>query len=505
MQTRSKGIILSYLKVAVNMLSGLVLSSALLRLLGDTEYGIYQTIAAFANYLILLEFGVGTVMTRNISLCRGRMASEAEIQRQISTIWTLTCMLSLVVLAVSVGFFVMIPKLYAQSMTPAQIAHGQQIFVLIIGQLFCNFLMHSVNAVILSYENYSYGALQSITRTIARTVLLVVLLLWWKNGIVIAAVDLLLGIGCLLCSLFLCRKKLKVRLRFGQCDWGILASAAPLAVAVFLQGLVSQANNNVDKFLIGMMLSPESVALYSVALYIYSIFSSLMNVPASMYIPSITQKVGQGLKGRELAQELVPPGRLTALVGGMLLFGFAAVGRQFVCVLYGEKYLIAWPLGVLLMAPAYLDTVLAVLVNVLDAMNKRLARSLMLICTTVLNVVLTVVWLPKWGIGGATAATALCTMIGPVILMGIYYKVRIRIPILWLYARTFRGILLYLVVGCGAGLLVGRILGEGLVSLLAGGVCFVAVALGGFALFGADSEEKSLIRSFISKLRKKTK
>jgi hypothetical protein len=33
----------------------------------------------------------------------------------------------------------------------------------------------------------------------------------------------------------------------------------------------------------------------------------------------------------------------------------------------------------------------------------------------------------------------------------------------------------------------------------------VAVALGGFALFGADPEEKSLIRSFISKLRKKTK
>ena len=505
MHTRSKGIILSYLKVAVNMVSGLVLSSALLRLLGDTEYGIYQTIAAFANYLILLEFGVGTVMTRNISLCRGRQASQEEIQRHISTIWTLTCLLSLVVLAVSVGFYLMIPSLYAQSMTPEQIAHGQRIFVLIIGQLFCTFLMHTVNAVILAYENYSYGAIQSTTRTVARTVLLVLLLLWWKDAMLIAAVDLVLGVVCILCSLVYCRKKLKVRLRFGGWDPRILRSAAPLAMAVFLQGLVSQANNNVDKFLIGMLLSPESVALYSVALYIYSIFSSLMNVPASMYIPTITQKVGRGLQGRELTGELVQPSRLTALVGGMLLFGFAAVGRQFVSVLYGEKYLIAWPLAILLMVPSYLDTVLAVLVYVLDAMNKRLARSAVLIGTTVLNVVLTVLWLPRWGIAGATVATAICAVIGPVILMGIYYKVKIGIPVMWLYAQTFRGILVYLVLGCGAGLLVGRLLGDGLVSLLAGGVCFVAVALGGFVLFGADSGEKAVIHGFLSKFIKKKK
>jgi hypothetical protein len=76
---------------------------------------------------------------------------------------------------------------------------------------------------------------------------------------------------------------------------------------------------------------------------------------------------------------------------------------------------------------------------------------------------------------------------------------------MWLYAKTFRGILVYLVLGCGAGLLVGRLLGDGLVSLLAGGVCFVAVALGGFVLFGADSGEKAVIHGFLSKFIKKKK
>ena len=98
MHTRGKGIIISYVKVAANMACGVILSSALLRMLGDTEYGIYQTVAAFANYLVLLDFGVGTVMIRNISMCRGRQAGEDEVQRNISTTWTLTCLLSLLLL-----------------------------------------------------------------------------------------------------------------------------------------------------------------------------------------------------------------------------------------------------------------------------------------------------------------------------------------------------------------------------------------------------------------------
>lgn len=497
MHTRSKGIVLSYLKIAVNMVCGLVLSSALLRMLGDTEYGIYQTVAAFANYLVLLEFGVGTVMIRNISICRGRRAAEDEIQRHISTNWTLTCMLSLLVLAVSALFYYLIPRIYDQSMTPEQIRHGRHIFIFIAGYLLLNFLMHTVNAVIFSFEDYAYGSIQSISRTLARTVLLVALLAWCQNALVIALVDLLLGAVCLFGSWFYCRGKLKIKLRFGKCDPEILRASAPLALAVFLQGIVSQANSNVDKFLIGIMLSPESVSLYSVALYIYSVFSSLVNVPPSMYTPAITKKVGQGIKGQELAEQLVSPCRLTVLTGGLVLFGFAALGRQFVSILYGEAYLAAWPLAVILIVPAYLDTVLGVLVTVLDALNKRMVRSVVLICTTFLNIILTVICLGKWGIFGATIATAVCTLIGPVLIMNVYYKKVIRIPVLWLFRQIFRGILVYLVIGCAAALGVGKLIGNELISFVVGGVVFVAVSLGGYFFFGMTGEEKKAVNKFL--------
>ena len=281
----------------------------------------------------------------------------------------------------------------------------------------------------------------------------------------------------------------------------ILRTSVPLAMAVFLQGIVSQANNNVDKVLIGIMLSPESVSLYSVALYIYSVFSSLVNVASSMYIPAVTQKVGQGLKGHDLAEHLITPCRLTALTGGLVLFGFTAIGKQFVEILYGRDYLIAWPLAMILISPAYIDSVVGVLVNVLDAMNKRMARSVVLVLTTALNILLTVFCLERWGVFGATAATAVCTLIGPVLIMNLYYKKVIRIPVLWLFRQAFRGILVYLVLGCGIALGVGSLIGNVYVSFLVGGVTFVAVALGGYFLFGMNEEERKAVGKF---LRKKT-
>lgn len=499
MHTRSKGIIISYLKIAVNMVCGVVLSSVLLRMLGDTEYGIYQTVAAFANYLVLLEFGIGTVMIRNISMCRGRRASEDEIQRNISTTWTLTCLLSTVLLAVSALFYCMIPWIYSRSLSAEQIRHGQQIFVVIAGHLFMNFLMHTVNAVIFSFEDYTYGSLQSIVRILCRTLLLVVLLFWFRNAMVIALVDLALGACCLGASFGYCLRKLKVRLRFGKCDPAILRSSAPLALAVFMQGIVNQANNNVDKFLIGILMSPESVSLYSVALYVYSIFSSLVNVASSMYVPTVTQKVGQGLKEKELARHLTIPCRLTALTGGLVLFGFAAVGGQFVEILYGRDYLSAWPLALILMAPAYADTVIDVMVHVLNAMNKRMVRSVVLILTTAANIILTVLCLPKWGVFGAACATAVCTLVGPVLIMNVYYKKKLRIPVLWLFRQAFRGILVYMVLGCAVALGVGSLIGNVYASFLVSGVTFVGIALGGYLFFGMNQEEK---RKIMEKIRK---
>lgn len=480
MKNRRVGIVLSYANTGLSMITGLYLSSFLLRILGDTEYGIYQTVASFANYLVLLEFGTGTVITRNLSICRSKGAPQEEVERNVSTIWTITCVLATVILAVSVVFYLALDSVYRQSMTPAQIAYGKKILVLVTLCLVLSFIQQTFGGVILACEDYTFTAKMNIIKTVLRVVLLTGLLLQYQYSILIAAVDTVLAFCLGGYSYLYCRTRCKVRFGFRKFDRTIFRDSFPLSAAIFIQALVNQANSNVDKFVIGIKMNPESVALYSVALYIYTAFSQVSTVPISMYGPQTIKDVAAGVSGKALADSLAAPCRLVSFLGGGILFGFACVGRQFIEIVYGKNYLLCWPIALIIMFPMFLNMTTGVLVNVLDAQNRRMARSLALLFTTAANIVLTVLWIDRYGMVGAALATAVCTLAGQVLFMNAYYDRKMGIPILYMYKKAFHGILVFQIMGAVLALALGRIISNVYVSFVVCGIVYVVIACAGF-------------------------
>ena len=194
-KNRSVGLILSYANTFLNMVCGLFLSSFLLKQAGDANYGVYQTMSAFANYLVLLEFGTGTVLARNISACRARQESKLQIERNISTIWTITTVLSILILLVAIGFYFSIEYVYAKSMTAEQIELGKRVFIFMVIFLLSSFCLQTLNGIALAHEHYTYSSSVSIVKILTRTALLVGLMLHFKNVVVIAAVDAAVGVA----------------------------------------------------------------------------------------------------------------------------------------------------------------------------------------------------------------------------------------------------------------------------------------------------------------------
>lgn len=497
MKNRKIGIIMSYLNTGLNMVCGLFLSSFLLRMLGDTEYGIYQTIASFANYLILLEFGTGTVMTRNIAMCRGRNASREEIQRNVTTIWMLACILGALITLVAVVFYLNIGNIYAATLTAQQIVHAKGIFLYVLVHLLGSFFTQTLSGIVLAHEHYLYSSAIAILRTVLRTTLLVVLLFFRRSSMIIAQVDAGVTLLLLVISVIYLYKNFRILPKLGRMDGAILRVAAPLSVALFLQTIVNQANNNVDKFLIGIKLSPESVSLYSVGMYVFSIFSSLTTIPISMYAPTVAKQVQQDTPMKTLQETMVAPCRLTSIIGGLIYFGFIAMGKPFVELVYGESYTEAWIIAIVVMTPMYINMINGVLVNLLDALNKRMIRSVALIVTTVANILLTLVWLDWWGVIGAALATALCTLLGQVLFMNIYYSKKLGIGVMYLFRQALAGILPWFVIGCGVSYFVGALIDHSLLTLIVRFVIFCAIVGGGYLLKGIRPAEREALKKLL--------
>jgi O-antigen/teichoic acid export membrane protein len=241
-----------------------------------------------------------------------------------------------------------------------------------------------------------------------------------------------------------------------------------LCLALFIQSVVNQINSNVDKTLIGIFMNPETVTLYGIGLYVFNVFSSLTSVPITMFAPQIVREVDSNGIQAGLHEKNLQATKIITLIGGTVFFGFVSVGRPFVEIVYGGQYMDAWLIAVILMSSAFLNMMVGSLNNVLDALNKRMFRSLMILATTVLNLILTLVWLPRYGIIGAAVATMLCTVLGQVILMGIYYTAHLKIRLLDLYWQAFKSIIVYQIAAMAVAMVISTQFASALFSLLVG-------------------------------------
>ena len=65
---RKMGVLLTYVSEAIKILTTLVYTPLMLRLLGDNEYGLYQTVNSTVLYLGLLSLGFGSAYNMPVYL-----------------------------------------------------------------------------------------------------------------------------------------------------------------------------------------------------------------------------------------------------------------------------------------------------------------------------------------------------------------------------------------------------------------------------------------------------
>lgn len=500
MGNRKAGIVLSYANTILNMVVGLFLSAFLLRMLGDAEYGLYQTMSSFANYLVLLEFGTGTVMARNLSVCRSKENNEAEINKNVSTVWTETLILIAVIIGVSTAFYLSIDSVYSKSLTADQIQNGKVIFIFVTLYLIFSFCVQTLNGVVLAFERYTYNSVMAIARQIIRLILLVCLILKWKYALIIAVVDFLLGLAMFVIGYLYCKRRFHVKFHPKYFDKAIFKSSLPLSIAIFMQGLSNQANNNVGKFLLGIEFNPETVALYSVALYIIQIFAALGTVPIVMYTPQIAKSITNGVKGKALVDTIIEPCRLVAIICGTVLFGFISVGRPFISLVYGPEYLITWKIVIIVAIPTVIQLTNGVMENVLNAMNRTKPKTVLLLVTTLANIILTMLFMKEWGVIGVAIASGLSIFLFYVTLINTYYSRRLDMNMIYLYKNAYRGIVPFQAIGMIVSLVATHFISNSIVSFLLGGILYVVISFAGILLFGINETEKMIIKSMLSKL-----
>ena len=170
------GVILSYVTMIVQNIIAIVYTPIMLRLLGQSEYGLYQLVYSVVSYLGLLNFGFGSAYVRFFS--RFKVKNDKQGIAGLNSMFMVVFVIIGIIALLSGGILVgNIENIFGNSLTDAELSTARILMVLMVINLAVSFPSSVFDSYVTAHECYFFQRVISLLQTILNPFLTLPLLL----------------------------------------------------------------------------------------------------------------------------------------------------------------------------------------------------------------------------------------------------------------------------------------------------------------------------------------
>lgn len=497
--SRNRAIAIGYITVALQSISSIILTKIYLSHLGINTYGIYQMVFSIAQYILIFDFGIASTIMR----FRTVYLENDDIEGEESLLFhcaIILIFLSIMVIAFGSIFYINIDFIY-KSLNYQEVELAQQMLIFMVLQIVFALFEHYFQGIAMSSERYEIVKGVALIRVAAKLGLVYWLLTYGFGVMAVVFIDCALSFGSFIFMMAYSVINIKPRIKLHAFDKTLMNGIIFLMVALLLQSVATYVNNAADKTILGILLNSKAVAVYSIAMTVCSFFASIPNSMNALYVPKATQMVVKNATGEELTDLVIQPGRVQFIFCGAVIAGFLLYGKSFINLWVGKEAEMAWLIALILIIPLMFPLVQNVCLSILTAMNRRMFRSLVVVFTSIFNIIITIVLVNRIGILGAPIGTAISVILGNIIITNIYYIKIIRLNIFRLYKEIIKGILICIVISSGLSLLTLIIPVDGWLQLCVNCFVFILIYVISLWLYGLNKSEKEYLCLLFNKIK----
>ena len=496
-ESKKIGVILSYLTVICNMISNLLLVPFYLRTLGVDEYGFYQYVYSLAQYAMILDFGIVTIVTKYLSIYRvnGNCKDEENFLGHVKIIVALSIT---IIFAVSFICYFNINDLIIKK-KKKEIALAKVMLWIMVGRIAIAIIQHYYDGILLAYEKYAVVKGINVVRIIIKILFIFLFVLASNSVLGIVVGDISASIMCLMWSIGVAKRKIKYKAKIHTFDKMLFKDAMILALALMIQSIVTYANMALDKYIVGSYINNTAVTIYSMALLIYEVFTEMSIAVNSVFLPQVSRTIALGGTGEDITDIVIRVGRLQCVLCMGMLCGFALFGKQFLVLWAHSDVGEAWNMSMILMIGSLIHLCETTCLSVLAIKNKRMFRSLILLAIAVCNVILSIILLQIIGIVGVAIGTMISVFVGDVVVMNIYYKTKMDINVGKIFKCVFPRISLAALVTTILLLPLRLFVEKSIISFFFGIIAFCLIYAFLLYRFALNNQEKQIIESVKAK------
>ena len=431
------GAILSYLLIVANSLQGLFMAPYILSQVGDGNYGVYKTIAAFSATIMVMDLGIGTTVMRYTAKFRAEKKTE-EISNFAAMGLIEATIMAVFAGILSVAIYFYLPTFYSESFTADEISLARTLFCILAVNIIFVIIENVFNGVITGCNRFVFANGTKLCLLLLRIVANVALLQMWKSAVVLVGITLACSVVTMVLQLLYIRTRLNIRIRLYRWDLSLFKESLGYTLLMFAQTIAVQANGNIDNIVISYVIGPAAVTVYSFGIQLFNMYESLATAFSGLMLPNISKRIADGADNVQLQETVTKVGRMQFAILGAALAGFICLGQEFITLWLGDEFEDVYVLSLIMMIPVTFTLVQNVCLSILRARNMMKFRTGSLICTTILNLILTVVGTKLYGYYAAAIGTGLSVVLGSIIAMNIYYHKRIGFKVFKFYFDVFR-------------------------------------------------------------------
>lgn len=436
----SGGVMLSYFGQALQILCTLFYTPVLLRLLGKSEYGVYQIAFSVISTLSLFTFGFSSSYIKFYSDAKKSEDAERRVAQLNGMFLLVFSGLGLLVLAIGSVLVWQSDAVLGQNLTAYELETGHKLMAIMVINCALNFPTIVYTNHIIAKERFILLQLFNVIGTVLNPCLTFPLLLLGYGSMGMAYALLAITVIKLAASMLYAHLRLRMRFSFRCLNFSAFRNVGVFSLYIFIESLVSTINVSIDRFLIGRMVGSIAAAIYAVGGQINTLYTSLSTSISSVFTPRINRMVTQGGHKKELSDLFTRVGKIQFFVLCPVLCGFGVFGRRFVAIWAGAGYEEAFWVALILILPITIHLIQNTGIEIQRAMGLQKYRSLMYGCMALINLVSTVFLIRLWGIKGAALGTAVA-WIGSAVAMNLFYLYRVGLDILGFWRQIGRMIL----------------------------------------------------------------
>lgn len=419
------GVVLNYVVIFLNTIVGLLYTPYMLRMMGQSEYGLYSLVASVIAYLTVLDLGFGNAIVRYTAKFRAEKKTEEQYE-MFGMFLLLYLVIGIIAFGIGLGLYFNVGTLFGDTMTAVELGRARIMMLLLVANLAFTFPMSIWGSIIQAYEDFVFQKSLNIFRIILNTAVMICLLHFGYKAVAMVVVQTIFNVLTLVVNFIYCRRKLNIHIyfRFKHFHWGFLKEVAIYSFWIFLNAIMDRVYWSTGQFVLGAMVGTAAVAVFAIAIQLEGMYMQFSTAISSVFLPKVTAMVATNRSRKEISDLFIRTGRIQYIVLAYILSGFIIFGRQFIELWAGAGYSDAYMISLLFFIPLTVPLIQNLGITILQARNEMKFRSVLYIIIALVSLAMQIVLTRYFGGIGCAMGVSGALVVGQILIMNVYYRRR---------------------------------------------------------------------------------